>query len=52
MYYDGRTPAASVRSNLQFFLGANPLEELKALEPTMRKMLTYYPKSVALEMAV
>ncbi len=41
MYYDGRTPAASVRSNLQFFLGEKSLEELKAMEPTMRKMLTF-----------
>ena len=42
MYYDGRTPAASVRSNLQFFLGEKSLEELKALEPTMRDMLVYF----------
>ncbi len=41
MYYDGRTPATSVRSNLQFFLGEKSRDELKALEPTMRDMLTY-----------
>lgn len=41
MYYDGRTPAASIRSNLQFFLGEKSLDELKALEPTMRDIMAY-----------
>jgi hypothetical protein len=41
IYYDGRTPATSVRSSLQFFLGEKSLDELKALEPTMRDILAF-----------
>lgn len=41
MYYDGRTPAASDRASLQFFLGEKSLDQLKALEPTMRDIMTY-----------
>ena len=36
MYYDGRTDARSVRTNMQFILGESSLEELKDLEPTFR----------------
>jgi mono/diheme cytochrome c family protein len=41
MYYDGRTPAASDRASLQFFLGEKSLAELQALEPTMADMTAY-----------
>ena len=41
MYYDGRTPSDSVRSNLQFFLGEKSLNELKDLEPMMRDVMAY-----------
>jgi mono/diheme cytochrome c family protein len=41
MYYDGRTPSASARASLQFFLGEKSLDELKALEPTMADMMAY-----------
>ncbi len=41
MYYDGRTPAGSVRTNMQFMLGEKSLEELKALEPTFRDIQAY-----------
>ena len=41
MYYDGRTPAASVRANMQFLLGEKTLEEFKALEPTFRDIQAY-----------
>src|SRR5215218_1770159 len=41
MYYDGRTDARSVRSNMQFLLGEKSLEELKALEPTFRDIQAY-----------
>ena len=33
MYYDGRTDARSVRTNMQFLLGEKSLDDLKALEP-------------------
>ena len=42
MYYDGRTPAASVRTNMQFLLGEKSLDELKALEPTFRDIQAYF----------
>jgi mono/diheme cytochrome c family protein len=42
MYYDGRTPAASVRSSMQFLLGEKSLEELKALEPDFADILAYF----------
>lgn len=41
MYYDGRTPAASVRANMQFLLGEKSLAEFKALEPTFRDIQAY-----------
>jgi len=41
MYYDGRTPAASVRANMQFLLGEKTLEQFKALEPTFRDIQAY-----------
>jgi mono/diheme cytochrome c family protein len=41
MYYDGRTPAASVRANMQFLLGEKTIEQFKALEPTFRDIQAY-----------
>jgi mono/diheme cytochrome c family protein len=41
MYYDGRTPAESVRTNMQFIMGEKSLDELKALEPTFRDIQAY-----------
>ncbi|WP_435017597.1 c-type cytochrome [Tundrisphaera sp. TA3] len=41
MYYDGRTEARSVRSNMQFMLGEKTLEEFKDLEPTFRDIQAY-----------
>jgi hypothetical protein len=41
MYYDGRTPAASVRANMQFLLGEKTLDEFKSLEPTFRDIQAY-----------
>lgn len=41
MYYDGRTDARSVRTNMQFLLGEKSLEELKALEPVFRDIQAY-----------
>ncbi len=41
MYQDGRTPAASVRANMQFLLGEKTLEQFKALEPTFRDIQAY-----------
>jgi hypothetical protein len=41
MYYDGRTPAESVRTNMQFLLGEKSLSELKTLEPTFRDIRSY-----------
>lgn len=41
MYYDGRTPAASSRANMQFLLGEKSLDELKALEPTFDDIQAY-----------
>ena len=42
MYYDGRTPAASVRANMQFLMGEKTLEEFKALEPAFRDIQAYF----------
>lgn len=42
MYYDGRTDAESVRTNMQFLLGEKTLDEFKALEPTFRDVRTYF----------
>jgi hypothetical protein len=41
MYHDGRTPAESVRANMQFLLGEKTLEEFKVLEPTFRDIQSY-----------
>jgi hypothetical protein len=41
MYYDGRTPAASARSTMQFFLGEKSLDQFKALEPTFKDIQAY-----------
>ncbi len=41
MYYDGRTDARSVRTNMQFLLGEKSLDQLKALEPAFRDVQAY-----------
>jgi mono/diheme cytochrome c family protein len=41
MYQDGRTPAASVRANMQFLLGEKTLQQFKELEPTFRDIQAY-----------
>jgi mono/diheme cytochrome c family protein len=41
MYYDGRTNARSVRSNMQFLLGEKSLKELQELEPAFRDIQAY-----------
>ncbi len=41
MYYDGRTDARSVRTNMQFLLGEKSLAELTALEPAFRDVLAF-----------
>lgn len=41
MYYDGRTDAASVRTNMQFTMAEKSLDELKALEPTFADIQAY-----------
>jgi hypothetical protein len=41
MYYDGRTDARSVRTNMQFLLGEKSSEQLKALEPTFRDVQAF-----------
>jgi mono/diheme cytochrome c family protein len=42
MYYDGRTDARSVRTNMQFLLGEKSLADLKSLEPTFRDIQAYF----------
>jgi hypothetical protein len=42
MYYDGRTDARSVRTNMQFLLGEKTLDEFKELEPTFRDIQAYF----------
>jgi mono/diheme cytochrome c family protein len=42
MYYDGRTDARSVRTNMQFLLGEKSLDELKALEPAFRDLQAFF----------
>ena len=42
MYYDGRTDADSVRTNMQFLLGEKTLDQFKTLEPTFRDIRTYF----------
>ncbi|MGP0062319.1 MAG: hypothetical protein ACLQGP_01790 [Isosphaeraceae bacterium] len=41
MYYDGRTDARSVRTNMQFMLGEKDFEGFKALEPAFRDLQAY-----------
>ncbi len=41
MYYDGRTDARSVRTNMQFLLGEKSLDQLKALESTFRDVQAF-----------
>jgi mono/diheme cytochrome c family protein len=41
MYYDGRTPVESVRTNMQFIMAEKSLDELKALEPTFADIRAY-----------
>ncbi|MFO0907276.1 MAG: c-type cytochrome [Isosphaeraceae bacterium] len=41
MYYDGRTPADSTRSMMQFLLGEKSRSEFEALEPTFREIQAY-----------
>lgn len=40
-YYDGRTDARSVRSNMQFMLGEKTREQFEELEPTFADVLAY-----------
>jgi mono/diheme cytochrome c family protein len=42
MYYDGRTDARSVRTNMQFLLGEKNLDQLKALEPAFRDVQAFF----------
>jgi mono/diheme cytochrome c family protein len=41
IYYDGRTDADSVRTNMQFVMAEKSLEEMKALEPNFRDIQAY-----------
>lgn len=41
MYYDGRTDADAVRTNMQFLLGEKTLGQFQALEPTFRDIQAY-----------
>ncbi len=40
-YYDGRTDARSVRTNMQFLLGEKSLQDFKDLEPTFADIRAY-----------
>jgi mono/diheme cytochrome c family protein len=42
MYYDGRTDARSVRTNMQFLLGEKTLAELMELEPAFRDIQAFF----------
>jgi mono/diheme cytochrome c family protein len=42
MYYDGRTDARSVRTNMQFMLGEKTLAQFKELEPTYRDIQAFF----------
>jgi mono/diheme cytochrome c family protein len=42
MYYDGRTDARSVRTNMQFLLGEKSLADLEALEPTFQDIQAFF----------
>ena len=41
MYYDGRTDARSVRTNMQFIMGEKTSEQFKELEPAFRDVQVY-----------
>jgi hypothetical protein len=41
MYYDGRTDARSVRTNMQFLLAEKSVDELKQLEPVFRDLQAF-----------
>jgi hypothetical protein len=41
MYYDGRTDARAVRTNMQFLLGELTLDEFQRLEPTFKDIQAY-----------
>ncbi len=41
MYYDGRTDARSVRTNMQFMLGEKSFKDLQALEPVFRDVQAF-----------
>ncbi len=41
MYYDGRTDARSIRTNMQFMLGEKGPDEFKKLEPTFRDLRAF-----------
>ncbi len=41
MYYDGRTDARSVRTNMQFLMGEKTAEQFKELEPTFRDLQAF-----------
>jgi mono/diheme cytochrome c family protein len=41
MYYDGRTDARSVRTNMQFLLAEKSIDDLKELEPVFRDLLAF-----------
>ncbi|WP_422926517.1 hypothetical protein [Singulisphaera sp. PoT] len=41
MYYDGRTDARSVRTNMQFLMGEKTLKQFQELEPTFRDIQAY-----------
>ena len=41
MYYDGRTDAHSVRTNMQFIMAEKDLDEMKALESTFADIQAY-----------
>jgi hypothetical protein len=41
MYYDGRTDAGSVRTNMQFLLAEKSVAELKKLEPVFRDLQAF-----------
>ncbi len=41
MYFDGRTDARAVRTNMQFLLGEKSLQQLKDLEPTFRDIQAF-----------
>ena len=52
MYYDGRTDARSVRTNMQFLLGEKSLDDLKALEPAFRDVQAFLQEPRAAEVSV